>query len=121
MKNGEQIGGSIRDGLMGPTTFAPQSSTPIQVYGSSLTPRIRSAEGEVIEQQTVTKVNMARNNSNHEAEMLRLEVEREEHETEQKELRDWMDPSKLRAEIQYLQRSVKRLQKSLSALQKDHE
>ena len=121
LKSGEQLGGSLKNGLAGPITYTPQSSTPIQSGVKDIKPRIRSAEGEVIDQKVVTRPNMQANNSNHAAEMLRLEVEQEAIDAEQKELRAFMEPKKLRAEIEYLTRTVKRLERSLKSLQKEQD
>lgn len=80
-------------------------------------PRVRGQEDAGI----VRAPNMAANNSTHAAEMLRLEEEKAAQEAEQVELRAFMDPAKLRAEIEYLTRTVKRLERSLKSLKKDHE
>ncbi len=78
-------------------------------------PRVRGQEAAGV----VTRVNMDANNSNHAEQIRQLEVETAKRDAEQQELRSFMDPAKLMAEINYLNRTVKRLEKSLKALQKE--
>lgn len=80
-------------------------------------PRVKGQEKAGI----VRAPNMDSNNSTHAAEMLPIEEENAAREAEQIELRAFMDPAKLRAEIESLTRTVNRLEWSLKSLQKGHE
>lgn len=80
-------------------------------------PRVRGQEDASL----VTHPDMSRANSNHEAEILRLEQEQARADAEADELRSFMDPKKLRSELEYLQRTVRRLEKNLKAVLKEQD
>ena len=114
MKEGQVLGGV--NGLQSPTTHTPVTSTPIQGYGQNLKPRIRDAQDKPVVQELVTKARMDRNNSSHAAQMLALAEEKDAKETEQRELAAFMDAASLRSQIEFLNRSVKKLTKEINSL-----
>ena len=118
LKQGNAIGGSLKDGIGVADVYTPASSTPIQGYKSRIKPVIRAEDGTVLEQSLVTAANMSKNNSTHEAEMKRIRDAEAKAEAELQELRSYMDPNKLMAEISYLTRAVKKLQKDFKSLEK---
>ena len=121
LKSGQQIGGSRKTGITtnGAQVFTPQASYEINQGQKNVRPRIRTAEGSQANPDggLVTAPDMSRINSNHEAEKARIAAEQQKQDDEQRSLREFMEPSKLKGEIAYLQRTVKRLQKDLKALQ----
>ena len=118
LKEGQQIGGSSKTGLASSETqtFKPQVSHPIGGHRKDIRPVIREASGEVIKQDLVTKPDISRHQAAHEEAMAKLELLRLEREQELQDLRAFMEPAKLRSEIQYLQRQVLKLEKSLKKL-----
>ena len=118
LRQGNAIVGSVKDGIREADVYTPSSSTPISGHAKSIKPVIRNESGDAIKQGLVTAPNMSKNNSNHEAELKRIALEQASADKEREELRSFMDPRKLQCEIQYLQRTVKRLEKSLKALTK---
>ena len=119
MKNGQVL--NTVNGVNAPTVHTPTTTNPIQGAGRDLKPRIRSKEGEVLYQEIVTRPNVDANNSTHAAQMLELAEKKDADAREQRELQAFLEPSRLMAEISYLTRTVKRLEKSVKSLQKDHE
>ncbi|MDC0277457.1 hypothetical protein OAK87_00615 [bacterium] len=104
-----------------PITFTPSTSVSITGAKKEIRPNIRTADGSLANEPgtRVSRPNMSANNSNHEAELKRIELEQLQADKDRAELRQWMEPSKLRNEIEFLNRTVRRLEKSLKAIQKE--
>ena len=126
IKEAGGFAGSVKDGInfaLGEqaTSSSPRTSTPIRGYGSRLRPNVRTSDGELANDPgtLVTKPDLSKHQAAHEAEMAKLKAEELERQEAFAEERSWMDPHKLRAEIEYLTRTVKRLEKSLKTLQKE--
>ena len=114
--------GSVKDGIKfggeEATAFSPAASHPISGYKTDIRPVIRDVSGEAIEQARVLRPNLDKHLAAHEAANAKLAAEELARREELDENRAWMQPEKLRAEIEYLTRTVKRLERNLSKLSK---
>lgn len=109
---GANIGGSLKDGLVGPTTFTPSTHTPIKGYGTDLKPRIRDENDQPIEQR-VTAPNVDRFNK--QAAKRKLdELDALQKANKQKEV---LSPEKLLAALNAQDRRIRKLEKQLKEQQ----
>ena len=108
--------GSLKGGLdiEAPTASAPATSVPITGYGSE----VRGSWGRKDSQELVTKVDLSKNMQAHAARLQQEAADQALLLKEREELRDVTDPRKLMAQMQYLDRQVKKLTKEVSALKK---
>ena len=112
MKAGEQLGGSVKEGLIQPKTYEITSSTPISGYGSSLKPRIQD-NGKIKEQDLVTRPRVKDFNSidaQHKLDQLNAQEKQAEEQAA-------LDPKKILASLNALDRTVRRLSKQVKALE----
>ena len=98
--------------------FIPRNSVPIRGYGTNLRPQVKNLDGEVVSDGMVTRANVSTHLSNHQAEKDRIEAEQQEQLQLQHELAAYLEPKKLMAQIQYLDRQVKKLTKEVNTLKK---
>ncbi len=108
--------GSLSGGLdiEAPTTSVPANSVPITGYGSE----VRGSWGRKDSQELVSKVDLSKNMAAHSARLQQEAAEQAQLLAEREELRDVTDPKKLMAQMQYLDRQVKKLTKEVNALKK---
>ena len=108
--------GSVKGGLdiEAPTKSVPANSVPISGYGSE----VRGSWGRKESQELVTKVDLSKNMAAHAARLQKEAADQAQLLAEREELRDVTDPKKLMAQMQYLDRQVKKLTKDLNALKK---
>ena len=92
--------------------FTPSSSVPIDGYAKKVRPEVRGQEGQGL----VTRPNMAANNEKAEAEQQRIREEREAAAAEHAELQAVLNPQKLLAQLNALDRKTRRLERELKAL-----
>lgn len=129
LKSGEQVSGVINsDGeLQTASAIKPAVHVPITGYGKQVRPTVKDAAGEPANKpgSLVTAPDMARLNSTHDAEMARLQLERAEQEEALSEQKRRLNPLALleelddsRKRIAFLERSVKRLTKTVTELKK---
>ncbi len=116
IKENGGFSGSLSGGLdiEAPTTSAPANSVPITGYGSE----VRGSWGRKDSQELVTKVDLSKNMAAHAARLEKEATEQAQLLKEREELRDVTDPRKLMAQMQYLDRQVKKLTKEVNALKK---
>lgn len=123
LKGGQQIGGSSKTGFASSEsqTFSPTASYSISSGKKNVRPKVRDVDGNQANRsdRLVTAPDMSKNNTLHAAEVVRIQEEKAAKDAEQLELRAFMNPERLQSEVQYLQRTVKRMDKALKALQKD--
>ena len=108
--------GSLKGGLdiEAPTASVPANSVPISGYGSE----VRGSWGRKDSQELVSKVDLSKNMAAHSARLQQEAAEQAQLLAEREELRDVTDPRKLMAQMQYLDRQVKKLTKEVNALKK---
>ncbi len=109
---GANIGGSLKDGLVGPTTFTPSTHTPITGQEKELKPRVRDSAGNTIEQSLVTAPNTSKYNQLNAKRKLDELDAAEKRQAEAKAL----SPEALNATIQVLDRKVRKLEKIIKEL-----
>ena len=99
------------------TSTSPTQSIPIQGV-KDLIPSVKDVDGNEANPsgQKVTKPNMAKNNTYREQEDARIRLEQERHAAELAELNASLDPKKLLASINSLNRKVNRLEKTIKEL-----
>ena len=113
MKSGGTIGGSMKNGTSA-NVYTPQVSTPIEGYGKSLRPRVAGQDPNA--DGLVTKPDLTKHMSNHEEEMARIHAEEQEKRDHQRQLQEALEPSKLLAQLQVLDRKIRKLEKANKTL-----
>tara|TARA_R100000951_G_scaffold107002_2_gene102012 strand:+ start:88 stop:498 length:411 start_codon:yes stop_codon:yes gene_type:complete len=108
--------GTLKGGLdiESATAGAPVQSIPITGYGTD----VRGTWGRKDCQELVTKVDVSKNIAAHTARIQQEASEQALLLKEREELRDVTDPRKLMAQMQYLDRQLKKLTKEVNALRK---
>ena len=108
---GANISGSIRNGVgvEGAKTFTPSSQVPIKGYGTDLKPRIRDANDEPLLQGLVTAPNIDRFNQQAAERELKAIKDAEKASRDKESL----DPSKLLATMNAMDRRLRKLEKQL--------
>ena len=109
---GANISGSIRGGVGEPITFTPSSHTPITGYGTDIKPRVRDANDQPVEQR-VTQVNVDRFNKQAAERELKAIKDAEKASRDKEAL----DPSKLLATMNAMDRRLRKLEKQLKEQQ----
>lgn len=115
LKAGETLGGSLKDGLAQATTFTPTSSVPITQQDKNLKPRIRDGAGNTIDQTLVTTFDTEKYNKINAKQKLAELKAAEEQAKEQEAL----DPQKILAALNAVDRRLRRIEKKLSQEAKD--
>ena len=106
--------GSLKAGInVGacPTVITPTTHTPIEGYGKSIRPRTNGQDPNA-EGGLVTKPNLGVYTSNHETEMARLAAEEQDKREHQKHLQEALEPSKLLAQLNAMDRKIRKLEKA---------
>ena len=115
MKSGGTIGGSMKTGTSAaPSVYTPQVSTPIEGYGKQIRPRVAGQDPN--NDGLVTKPDLSKHMSNHEEEMARIHAEEQDKRDHQRQLQEALEPSKLLAQLQVLDRKIRKLEKANKTL-----
>ena len=106
--------GSLKAGInvgANPTVITPTVHTPISGYGHSIRPRTNGQDPNT-EGGLVTKPNLKLHMSNHEEQMAKLHAEEQERKDHQRQLQEALEPSKLLAQLNAMDRKIRKLEKA---------
>jgi len=116
MKQGGTIGGSMKTGTTaGASVYTPQVSTPIEGYGKSIRPRVAGQDPNA-DGGLVTKPDLSKHISNHEEEMARIHALEQDKRDHQRQLQEALEPSKLLAQLNAMDRKLRKLEKANKTL-----
>ncbi len=113
MKAGENIAGSVNNGFTGPETYNITSSVPIAGYGTDIKPRIRDNKGNTIIQERVSRPRV----NDYNAQDAKHKLEELNAQQKVAEEQAALDPKKILASLNALDRTVRRLSKQVKALE----
>ena len=117
MKSGVMIGGSIdpATGGLKATTRQPEAHVPIEGYGTNVRPQVRNEDGTKVGKAKVTRPSGKQLAAFNKLDEARKKEEIKAAEARQQEIESML-PQNLRAELSYLSRKVKTLEKAVKEL-----
>ena len=117
MKSGVMIGGSIdpATGGLKATARQPETHVPIEGYGTNVRPQVRNEDGTKVGKAKVTRPSGKQLAAFNKLDEARKKEEIKAAEARQQEIESML-PHNLRAELSYLSRKVKTLEKTVKEL-----
>ena len=119
MRNGTPLSGTIDPdtGGLRAQVYTPTTHTPISGHGTDLTPRIRNDDGTDAAHKKVTRPSGKQLAAFNKLDEAKKAEEIKDAEKRRQEIES-LSPHNLRAELSYLSRKVKSLEKSIKELQR---